>query len=153
MVRFQASGPQPSYTPVEGPKAGDQLIGLYNMWQSISPETRDWLAGLFKSAASDEENPGLATEQDIMNNEMFQAEQATAPALQRGFDKDFNGEDAFNNAIEAALHASDDYKKSQQSAFDASQAAKQKADQRAAVRTKIAWPVSTFHENLRGWGF
>lgn len=153
MVRFQASGPQPSYTPVEGPEAGDQLIGLYNMWQSISPETRDWLAGLFKSDASEEENPELATEQDIMNNEMFQAEQAAAPTLQRGFDKDFNGEEAFNNAIDAALRASDAYKKSQQSAFDAGQAAKQKADQRAAVRTTIKWPVSTAYENLGGWGF
>ena len=153
MVRFQASGPQPSYTPVEGPKAGDQLIGLYNVWQSISPETRDWLAGLFKSDTSEEKNPELATEQDIMNNEMFQAEQAAAPTLQRGFDKDFNGEEAFNNAIDAALRASDDYKKSQQSAFDASQAAKQKADQRAAVRNTIKWPVSTAYENLGGWGF
>lgn len=140
MTQFQATGPRVDYTPQEGPKAGDQLIGLYNMWQSISPETRNWIAGLFKS--NGEESP-VTTEQDNLNREMFQAEQAANASLQRGLDKDFNGQDAFEAAIDAAMHASDDYKNSQQDAFNAAEAAKIKAQQRARGRHNLGldWPV------------
>ena len=53
MVRFGTQGPgvslqMPNWdaeyrrqTPFK------QAVGLYNMWQSLSPDTRHWLAGLF----------------------------------------------------------------------------------------------------------
>lgn len=47
MTRFSASGPRINYTPIEGPKPIKQIIGLYNMWQSLSPDTRNWIASLF----------------------------------------------------------------------------------------------------------
>lgn len=140
MTRFQATGPRVDYTPQEGPKAGDQLIGLYNMWQSISPETRDWIASIF---TSDGDTPKLTTETDLQNQAMYQAEQAANAGLQRGLDKDFNGQDAFEAAIDAAMHASDDYKNSQQDAFNAAEAAKIKAQQRAQGRQNLGlnWPT------------
>jgi hypothetical protein len=30
-----------------------QMVGLYNMWQSLSPDTRDWIAGLFGGGKDD----------------------------------------------------------------------------------------------------
>lgn len=48
MTRFSANGPRINYTPTEGPKPAKQIIGLYNMWQSLAPETRKWIADLFK---------------------------------------------------------------------------------------------------------
>ena len=140
MTRFQATGPRVDYTPQDGPKAGDQLIGLYNMWQSISPETRNWIASIF---TSDGDTPELTTETDLQNQDMYQAEQAANAGLQRGLDKDFNGQDAFEAAIDAAMHASDDYKNSQQDAFNAAEAAKIKAQQRAQGRQNLGlnWPT------------
>lgn len=140
MTRFNATGPRVNYTPQEGPKAGDQLIGLYNMWQSISPETRHWIAGLFKS---DGESEPLTTEQDLVSGGMYGAEQAANTGLQRGFDKDFNGQDAFEAAIDAAMRASDDYKASQQAAADAAFAAQEKARQRMQGRQNLGlnWPT------------
>lgn len=53
MVRFQTQGPGVSLqapnwdaeykrqTPFK------QIVGLYNMWQSLSPDTRNWIASLF----------------------------------------------------------------------------------------------------------
>lgn len=140
MTRFQATGPRVDYTPQEGPKAGDQLIGLYNVWQSISPETRNWIASIF---TSDGDEPELTTETDLQNQDMYRAEQAANAGLQRGLDKDFNGQDAFEAAIDAAMHASDDYKNSQQDAFNAAEAAKIKAQQRAQGRQNLGlnWPT------------
>lgn len=140
MTRFQATGPRVDYTPQEGPKAGDQLIGLYNMWQAISPETRNWIASIF---TSDGDTPELTTETDLQNQDMYQAEQAANAGLQRGLDKDFNGQDAFEAAIDAAMHASDDYKNSQQDAVNAAEAAKIKAQQRAQGRQNLGlnWPT------------
>lgn len=140
MTRFQATGPRVDYTPQEGPKAGDQLIGLYNMWQSISPKTRDWIASIF---TSDGDTPELTTETDLQNQDIYQAEQAANAGLQRGLDKDFNGQDAFEAAIDAAMHVSDDYKNSQQDAFNAAEAAKIKAQQRAQGRQNLGlnWPT------------
>lgn len=65
MTRFSASGPRISYTPTEGSKPVKQIIGLYNMWQSLSPDTRNWIASLFsgKDKPAEEvqtiENPEL----------------------------------------------------------------------------------------------
>jgi hypothetical protein len=39
MTRFSASGPRISYTPIEGPKPFKQIVGLYDMWQALAPET------------------------------------------------------------------------------------------------------------------
>lgn len=47
MTRFNATGPRISYTPTEGPKPFKQIVGLYNIWQSLAPETRAWIASLF----------------------------------------------------------------------------------------------------------
>lgn len=47
MIRFSASGPRISYTPIEGPKPFKQIVGLYDMWQALAPETRAWIASLF----------------------------------------------------------------------------------------------------------
>jgi hypothetical protein len=47
MTRFSASGPRISYTPIEGPKPFKQIVGLYDMWQALAPETRAWIASLF----------------------------------------------------------------------------------------------------------
>jgi hypothetical protein len=152
MTRFNATGPRVNYTPQEGPKAGDQLIGLYNMWQSISPETRHWIAGLFKSDDTDEEAP-LTTEQDLVNNEMYDAEQVANAGLQRGFDKDFNGQEAFEAAIDAAMRASDDYKASQQAAADAASAAQEKAKQRMQGRQNLGlnWsPIAPYPHFEKG---
>ena len=65
MTRFSASGPRISYTPIEGPKPFKQIVGLYNMWQSLSPDTRNWIASLFSGkdkpaeTVSEIENPEL----------------------------------------------------------------------------------------------
>lgn len=55
MTRFQASGPRVSYTPKEPLKPYKQLVGLYNQWQSLSPDTRDWITSIFKSKGPTEE--------------------------------------------------------------------------------------------------
>ena len=66
MARFEASGPRISYAPGESPKPFKQIVGLYNMWQSLAPETRAWIASLFsgKDEPAEEvetiENPELA---------------------------------------------------------------------------------------------
>lgn len=49
MTRFQATGPRVTYKPVERGRPFNQLIGLYGMWQALSPETRKWIADLFTS--------------------------------------------------------------------------------------------------------
>lgn len=47
MTRFQASGPRVAYVAKEPLKPFKQVVGLYNQWQSLSPETRNWIASLF----------------------------------------------------------------------------------------------------------
>lgn len=54
MTRFQTQGPRIAYHPAESQKPVQQIIGLYNMWQSISPETK----ARIKNAL------GLASEQE-----------------------------------------------------------------------------------------
>lgn len=46
-TRFQTQGPRVGYTPVERDRPFKQIVGLYNMWQSLAPETRDRIAGWF----------------------------------------------------------------------------------------------------------
>lgn len=48
MTRFQASGPRIDYTPVQSEKPFKQIVGLYDMWQSLSPETREWIGNWFR---------------------------------------------------------------------------------------------------------
>ena len=65
MTRFQASGPRVIYTPKEPLKPYKQLVGLYNQWQSLAPETRDWIASLFRSNGEmDIETPALDSNLD-----------------------------------------------------------------------------------------
>lgn len=54
MTRFQATGPRVTYKPVERDRPFKQIVGLYNMWQSLSPDTRKWIADLFTSKKSGE---------------------------------------------------------------------------------------------------
>lgn len=54
MTRFQATGPRVTYKPVERDRPFKQIVGLYNMWQSLSPETRKWIADLFTRKKSGE---------------------------------------------------------------------------------------------------
>lgn len=54
MTRFQATGPRVTYKPVERDRPFKQIVGLYNMWQSLSPETRKWIADLFARKKSGE---------------------------------------------------------------------------------------------------
>lgn len=68
MTRFSASGPRISYTPTEGPKPFKQIVGLYNTWQSLSPETRKWFADLFKGKDEPAE-----TVEEIKNPELIMA--------------------------------------------------------------------------------
>ena len=58
MARFSAQGPRVTYVPVQSEKPFKQLVGLYGMWQALSPDTRKWIADLFKSDAA-----GVPTEQ------------------------------------------------------------------------------------------
>lgn len=56
-VRFQTQGPRIGYEVVQQQKPGQQLMGLYNTWQSLAPSTRDWLTsgfGLFSEEPTDE---------------------------------------------------------------------------------------------------
>lgn len=65
-VRFQTQGPRVTYDVVQQQKPGQQLMGFYNLWQSLAPSTRDWFGSLFKSdgemgIAGDELDPNLDT--------------------------------------------------------------------------------------------
>lgn len=40
MTRFQTQGPRIEYHPVESQKPIQQIIGLYDMWNSLGPETK-----------------------------------------------------------------------------------------------------------------
>lgn len=56
-VRFQTQGPRVDYDVVQQQKPGQQLMGLYNTWQSLAPHTRDWITsgfGLFSDEPADE---------------------------------------------------------------------------------------------------
>lgn len=52
MTRFNTNARlRLAYEPTQKPF--EQLVGLYNMWQSISPRTREWLASLFRRKRND----------------------------------------------------------------------------------------------------
>lgn len=56
-VRFQTQGPRVGYEVIQQQKPGQQLMGLYNTWQSLAPRTRDWITsgfGLFSDEPTDE---------------------------------------------------------------------------------------------------
>lgn len=56
-IRFQTQGPHVTYDVVQQQKPGQQLMGLYNTWQSLAPHTRDWITsgfGLFSDEPTDE---------------------------------------------------------------------------------------------------
>lgn len=56
-IRFQTQGPRIDYEVVQQQKPGQQLMGLYNTWQSLAPHTRDWITsgfGLFSDKPTDE---------------------------------------------------------------------------------------------------
>lgn len=55
MTRFQTQGPRIAYQPAEGQKPVQQIIGLYNMWQSISPATKARIKNLFGLASAREQ--------------------------------------------------------------------------------------------------
>ena len=55
MTRFQAQGPRIEYHPVESQKPVQQIIGLYNMWQSISPETKARIKNALGLASAQEQ--------------------------------------------------------------------------------------------------
>lgn len=57
MTRFQTQGPHAGYEVVQQQKPAQQLMGLYNTWQSLAPSTRDWITsgfGLFSDKPTDE---------------------------------------------------------------------------------------------------
>lgn len=71
-TRFQASGPRIRYVAKEPLKPFKQMVGLYNMWQALSPETREWLAGLFKSDKDKMMDEPADMERDpILDAEMY----------------------------------------------------------------------------------
>lgn len=55
MTRFQTQGPRIEYHPVERQKPVQQIIGLYNMWQSISPETKARIKNALGLASAQEQ--------------------------------------------------------------------------------------------------
>lgn len=64
MTRFQASGPRIEYTAKEPLKPFKQVVGLYNQWQSLSPETRNWIASLFGGGKDEILDTEVSTERD-----------------------------------------------------------------------------------------
>lgn len=65
-TRFQTQGPRVTYDVVQQQKPGQQLMGFYNLWQSLAPHTRNWFGSLFKSdgemgITGDELDPNLDT--------------------------------------------------------------------------------------------
>ena len=64
MTRFAANGPRINYTPVQPTKPFKQIVGLYDMWQALSPDTRNWIAGLFKSDKDKMMDGPVSTERD-----------------------------------------------------------------------------------------
>lgn len=85
MTRFQTQGPRIDYTPVESEKPFKQIVGLYNMWQSLGPETREWIANLFRHKGkikSDELDPALDTSLAYQEVPDFESEGARRAATE-----------------------------------------------------------------------
>lgn len=87
MTRFQTQGPRVAYAPVESEKPFKQIVGLYNMWQALGPETREWIANLFRRkgrVTSDALDPALDTSlvyQKLPDFNSTAAKQATTEEL------------------------------------------------------------------------
>ena len=64
MTRFQASGPRVGYKAKEPLKPFKQIVGLYDMWQSLSPDTRNWIASLFGGGKDEVLDTQVTTERD-----------------------------------------------------------------------------------------
>lgn len=64
MTRFQASGPRVGYVAKEPLKPFKQVVGLYNQWQSLSPETRNWITSLFGGGKDEVVDTEVSTERD-----------------------------------------------------------------------------------------
>lgn len=64
MTRFQASGPRIGYVAKEPLKPYKQIVGLYDQWQSLSPETRNWIASLFGGGEDEILDTPVSTERD-----------------------------------------------------------------------------------------
>lgn len=88
-VRFQPNAPRISYKPVEPNKPIRQLIGLYNQWQALAPETRAWLANLFRTTGegqpTEEQTEAAAENMELMNEgldpNLFNIANATGTSL------------------------------------------------------------------------
>lgn len=99
MTRFQASGPRVGYVAKEPLKPFKQVVGLYNQWQSLSPETRNWIASLFGSNnevldtdVSTERDPVLdySSEVDPSEDTMENWEGLTPVSVQVGVQNPYN---------------------------------------------------------------
>lgn len=72
MVRFQTQQPGLRLTtqPIDPDDRREtpfkQLAGLYGMWAALSPDTRQWLANLFKSEEAKMLEAPLDTERDVI---------------------------------------------------------------------------------------
>lgn len=91
MVRFQTQGPGVSLqTPnwdaeYKRQTPFKQIVGLYNMWQSLSPDTRNWIAGLF-GGGEDEILDAKADPRDPILDEVVNPDAGT---LERFGDNDW----------------------------------------------------------------
>lgn len=95
-VRFQTQGPRIDYDVVQQQKPGQQLMGLYNTWQSLAPSTRDWLASFFRSKG----------ETDIKGDEL---DTNLDTSLTRTDIPDWNSENARKAQVETLVGAPVDW--------------------------------------------
>ena len=71
MTRFSPNGVRIGYAPQQQQKPGQQLMGMYGLWRSLSPETRDWLTSKLFSDELDYSNPDATYEQTETANEQI----------------------------------------------------------------------------------
>lgn len=71
MTRFSPNGVRIGYEPQQQQKPGQQLMGMYGLWRSLSPETRDWLTSKLFSDELDYSNPDATEEQTETANEQI----------------------------------------------------------------------------------
>lgn len=71
MTRFSPNGVRIGYAPQQQQKPGQQLMGMYGLWRSLSPETRDWLTSKLFSDELDYSNPDATYEQTETANKQI----------------------------------------------------------------------------------
>lgn len=71
MTRFSPNGVRIGYAPQQQQKPGQQLMGMYGLWRSLSPETRDWLTSKLFSDELDYSNPDATNEQTETANKQI----------------------------------------------------------------------------------